>query len=360
MLFSNLATFLLLPAAIRAAAVSNSTGACNNSPSLCSKPYDQVTYLGAHDSPFLRDESTDFSTSGNQYYNSTVQLSAGVRLLTAQVQNPEDSNALHVCHTSCDLLDAGTLRDWLAEVRTWMESNPNEVVTLLLVNGAEATGSALTAQYEAAGLASLSYTPSGSSSTSQDWPTLQTLIDSGTRLINFVPDLNDDSGAAYLMNQWNYVFENDYENTSPTDYSCEVNRPANFVGRTSEAISKGRMPLMNHFLYAQSGGENSLFTIQEPNATYTPTTNGDSGTGNLETAADACKQEYGRAPSFILTDFFNVGPAIATVDRLNGVSNPVGRRRVSTANEAPSSGAAAMSRMMWGLSVPLLCAYALL
>jgi hypothetical protein len=40
--------------------------ACNNSPDLCRRSYSSITHLGAHDSPFLRDESTNFSDSGNQ------------------------------------------------------------------------------------------------------------------------------------------------------------------------------------------------------------------------------------------------------------------------------------------------------
>lgn len=362
MSFFSLATFLLLPAAIRAAAITNSTIACNNSPSLCSKAYDQVTYLGAHDSPFVRDAATDYSTSGNQYYNSTVQLSAGVRLLTAQVQLPDDSQELHVCHTSCDLLDAGTLSNWLIEVRTWVESNPNEVVTLLLVNGANADASTLAAQYEAAGITtSLAYTPSASTSATQEWPTLQSLIDSGTRLINFVPDLNDNSAAPFLMNEWDYIFENDYDNSSPTEYSCDVNRPAGLIGKTSQAISNGMMPLVNHFLYHTDPG--SIFSIESPNSTYVGTTNSpQQGTGTLGTAASTCKQYYGRAPSFLLVDFWSVGPAIATVDRLNGVTDAVGRTRVSTANEAPTSDATSLrsrSFLISSLGLALLSAYVL-
>ena len=42
MLYTNLASFLLLPAVIRFAAAK---AACNNSPDLCDLTYDQVTYL---------------------------------------------------------------------------------------------------------------------------------------------------------------------------------------------------------------------------------------------------------------------------------------------------------------------------
>ena len=202
MLSKSLCPLLLLPTVIRAAYINSTTSSstCNNSPSLCSRAYDEITYLGAHDSPFVRDASTDYSASGNQYYNSTAQLSAGVRLLTAQVQLAGNSgNELHVCHTDCDLLDAGSLSSWLAEVRTWMDSNTNEVVTLLLVNGASASATDLAAAYQTAGITtSLAYIPAGSTAQTQQWPSLQTLINSGTRLINFVDALDDNSAGTVL------------------------------------------------------------------------------------------------------------------------------------------------------------------
>ena len=295
----NLASLLLLPAAIRAAVLnSTSTTACNNSPNLCSKAYNEVTYLGAHDSPFLRDASTDYSTSGNQYYNTTVQLSAGVRLLTAQVQTPDSSTALHVCHTSCDLLDAGSLSDWLGEVRSWMDSNPNEVVTVLIVNGASASASDLAAAYQAAGLTNLAYTPTGSTSQTQDWPTLQSLITSGRRLVNFVDSLDDNSGAPYLMHQYDYIFQNNYDVSTPSEFSCEANAPST---DTAGLISNDMMPLMNHFLYHVDTG---FIKIDSPNSSYVGTTNAPSGgIGNLGSTANTCKQYYGRAPSYIVVDF---------------------------------------------------------
>jgi hypothetical protein len=112
--------------------------ACNNSPKLCSKPYDQITHLGAHDSPFLRDSSTGFSTFGNQFFNTTVQLDAGVRLLSAQVHVASNTETkareLHLCNSSCALFDVGAVSAWLWEIRTWVDANPFDIVTLVLVN----------------------------------------------------------------------------------------------------------------------------------------------------------------------------------------------------------------------------------
>ena len=77
----------------------------------------------------------EISTSGNRVghrtrltpgrnVNTTAQLSAGVRLLTAQVHN--NNGAWHLCHSSCILLDAGTLSKWLAEIKAWMDDNPHD------------------------------------------------------------------------------------------------------------------------------------------------------------------------------------------------------------------------------------------
>jgi hypothetical protein len=99
--------------ALNAVFASDTERACNNSPELCNVNYGRAVHLGAHDSPYLSDASTGFSSFGNQFYNSTVQLGAGVRLLTAQVHislNPvSKAHELHLCHTSCALFDVGSL-----------------------------------------------------------------------------------------------------------------------------------------------------------------------------------------------------------------------------------------------------------
>lgn len=58
----------LLPLAL-AKPLNVRTTACNNSPDLCDQSYGEITHLGAHDSPFVRDSSTDDSIAGDQYVN---------------------------------------------------------------------------------------------------------------------------------------------------------------------------------------------------------------------------------------------------------------------------------------------------
>ncbi|KAF2438322.1 hypothetical protein P171DRAFT_158626 [Karstenula rhodostoma CBS 690.94] len=305
--------------------------ACNNSPSLCSRAYNNITHLGAHDSPFVRDKSTSFSTSGNQYYNSTVQLDAGVRLLSAQVHKNNSASGAdkwRLCHSTCDLLDAGSLTNWLKEIKTWMDANKNEVVTVLIVNSDSAPASDIGAQFASSGIDSYAYTPP-STSVPKTWPTLQSLINNGTRLMTFVASLKETSPQyPYLMDEFTYVFENDFENESPTNYTCTPDRP---TGLTTSSTG-GRMFLMNHFLYSTA-----LFGIQQPNSTYVNVTNAETGVGSLGARLDNCTGVYGRAAQFVLVDFFNVGPAMKSVDQANGVSGATGRKSVSTAQ--PDEGA---------------------
>lgn len=314
--------------------------ACNNAESLCDKSYGNVTLLGAHDSAFLSDSTTSYSTSGNQYYNSTVQLSAGVRLLTAQVHHYTDNNAdeWHLCHSSCTLLDAGKLSDWLSEIKTWMDANTNEVVTILLVNSDDASASVLASEFSTSGIDDYAYTPDSTTEAPSEWPTLREMISNNTRLVTFIAslDASTNTAAPYLLDEFTFLYENSYDNTSPSNYSCSPDRPTSLKGQTQTAAEGDRLFLMNHFLYSTSA-----FGIESPNTTYLDTTNSANATGatgSLGAAAAECSTTYGKAPWAVLVDFFNVGPAIDTVDNLNGVSgSTTGRTTVSTAKVTESN-----------------------
>ncbi|KIW15836.1 hypothetical protein PV08_05886 [Exophiala spinifera] len=311
-------------ASVSSHSLSSRAQACNNSPDLCSKPYNSVVHLGAHDSPFVRDASTGFSTSGNQYYNTTVQLSAGVRLVSAQVHRT--NSQWHLCHTSCELLDAGLLSDWLKTIKTWLDNNPNEVVTVLLVNSDNARPAELHAEFLDADIVDQAYVPSSITTPPETWPTLQEIIAGGKRLMTFVaswnltdPELN--ATTSYMMDEFTFIFENPFDNTNSSDFTCEPDRPSSLKNNVQAAISSNRMPLVNHFLYSTGA-----FDIETPDVDKINVTNGaGNSVGSLGGTLSQCNSEYGRVPTFTLVDFFDQGPAIDSVDKLNGVTDPVGR-----------------------------------
>jgi hypothetical protein len=315
--------------------VSAAERACNNSPTLCGISYDEVTHLGAHDSPFLSDASTGFSSFGNQFFNSTVQLDAGDRLLTAQVHastNPKTKmRELHLCHTSCALFDVGPFSRWLLEIRLWLDRNPNEVVTLVLVNYQFVSAREIQAEYSKADLAHYGYVPPNvttapppSSEFNKTWPTLGNMIDKGERLVTFINALAADrENAPYLLNAFDFVWENAYAITSASAFTCTPDRPSNTTS-IAEARASGKLFLMNHLLYWQQA-----FGIQLPDRRVITSTNSWDGPGGLGAHIRRCADQVGRQPTFVIVDFFNIGPAIKSVDVFNKLKRPVGRISVS-------------------------------
>jgi hypothetical protein len=304
------------------AAASNSASvvACNNSPSLCNRSYSNITHMGAHDSSFLRDASTSNSIAGNQYFNATVALDAGIRLLQVQVHDLDGT--IEMCHTLCTLLDAGPLQDWLVDVRFWMDNNPNEVVTLLIVNSDGKGAADFGSVFEASGISKYGYTPSG-----DGWPTLQSMIAAKTRLVTFIASITASSAYPYLLSEFDHVFETDYEITSLSGFNCTLGRPSTQPS-ASAALSAGLLPLMNHFAYKDLGSSILIPDVDDVATTNSPST---STIGALGLHAQTCSSEWGFKPTFVLVDFFSEGPAIKTADTLNGVTNPVGRKN-STAD----------------------------
>lgn len=205
-----------------------------------------------------------------------------------------------------------------------MDNNPNEVVTILLVNSDNAPASALDSEFKAANITSYTYTPPSTTIAIKTWPTLQDMISNNTRLVTFVASLPPSSNtvAPYLLDEFTFVFENNYDVKSLSNFTCTPDRPPAVRGNTQMAITSGRLPLMNHFLYTQQA------FFQTPDYGNITTTNAQNGAiGNLGGAAANCTTIYGKAPTYILVDFFDQVSAISTVDALNGIT-PVGRAAV--------------------------------
>lgn len=305
--------------------------ACNNSPSLCDRKYSEVTHLGGHNSAFVRDDTTNDSVAGNQYYNATRALDAGLRLLQAQVHY--ENNTLRLCHSSCSLLDAGPLEDWLGAVKTWMDANQNDVVTVLLVNSDSKEASEFGDAFDGSGISEYGYEPEGDSKTS--WPTLAKMINDNKRLVSFVTNIEESTEHPYLLDEFTYVFETPFEVTTPGGFNCSVDRPSD-LDSGSSAINDGMLPLMNHFLYQDLGGG---LGIMLPDVGEIENTNSDqeSKAGQLGRHASECKEEWNQNPTFILVDFFDEGNTLDVADSLNSIKSTEGR-------EDPQSRAAATGR----------------
>lgn len=211
------------------------------------------------------------------------------------------------------------------------------VVTILLVNSDNASAENLHAEFQAANIVSYAYVPTSTTSAISTWPTLQDLISQSKRLIVFVASLDSSTNkvAPYLLDEFVFIFENPFDVTSPSNFSCLPDRPTALKGNVNSAVESRRLPLMNHFLYSTQA-----FGIEIPDYGNITNTNAQTGSvGNLGGASTECKTLYGRAPAFILVDFFEQGSAISTVDSLNGITAvgriPVAEIKMTTTNSSP-------------------------
>ncbi|KAL6867910.1 PLC-like phosphodiesterase [Trichoderma novae-zelandiae] len=315
---------------------SNSSQVCNNSPVLCDRHYNDITYMGAHDSAFLRDASTGNSIAGNQFLNATLALDAGLRLLQAQVHN--ENGTLRLCHTSCGLLDAGPLEAWLALVNDWVVGHPSDVVTILLVNSDNVDVSQYAAAYQQSGLGKFGFVPPSAT----QWPSLRDMIANSTRVVSFITNIKASSAAPYLLPEFDYVFETPFTVLSLDGFNCTVDRPSD-AGTASHAFSQGFMGLVNHFKDQEiTTGLNIPDTenIALVNSADT------SAAGNLGQHIQQCNGEWNHRPSFVLVDFWDQGSAVKAADDSNGVSRATGRTNVGTGSVSVAEEVAQVQRVL--------------
>lgn len=157
---------------------------CNGRPEYCNRSYSNITFIGSHDSPFVGKLPQQ-----NQNIGIKAQLDMGIRYLQAQTHHSIiDNNILELCHTSCFLEDAGTLKFFLVTVKRWLDAHPNEVVTILLTNGDSVDITEFGDTFAKSGIDSYAFVPSSSSNklSIDDWPTIGELISTGKRLVVFL------------------------------------------------------------------------------------------------------------------------------------------------------------------------------
>ncbi|KAH8685744.1 PLC-like phosphodiesterase [Tricladium varicosporioides] len=277
---------------------SASSATCNGHTELCNRKYSNVSQIGTHDSAFVGILPTD-----NQGVSVTDQLNAGIRFLQAQTHY--FLGTLRMCHTTCWEKDAGLVVDYLKTVRTWMDANPNEVVTLLLTNGDNVDVTKFGTAMNSAGLTKYAYTPPKKLAMNE-WPTLQELISANTRLVMFMDYHADTSKVPYILDEFSYLWETHYDVTDPNFADCSIDRPPNSNG-------DGLMYIVNHFL------DVDILGILIPDNIHDQRTNAATGPGSIGDQADRCTQKWSRRPNFVLVDYFENGNVFAAQNTLNGL-----------------------------------------
>ncbi|KAJ7084558.1 PLC-like phosphodiesterase [Mycena belliarum] len=324
---------------------------CNGRAEFCSRLYSNVTYVGAHDS--FAFSADPFALARDQEVDIPTQLSLGVRLL--QVQAHMNGNVLHFCHTSCNLFDGGSVLSYLKLVKTFLDANPDEVLTLLFTNPEGLSPATVWKPlFDAAGLTNLTYVPPSLPVKQNAWPTLGSMLDSGTRVVVFLDSQADGAHPTpTLLPEFSMIWETPFSVTNAS-FPCSVDRIH------GPLATEEHMYLINHSLNTNIIPIGDGVIIPDP--LDAPHTN---GVPSILAHANECAPlGGGRAPSFVLLDFVNLGAGFQAADVLNGVS-PTGSASASrnaTATSGPSSqsGAALQRNLIQSyLTLALILALAL-
>ncbi|KAF9135472.1 hypothetical protein BGW39_002617 [Mortierella sp. 14UC] len=271
---------------------------CNGYAELCTKTFDQVSYATTHNAYAYTPPG---ALAINQNNNITTQLKDGIRAFMLDAYNVPSgaTNDIELCHSGCGLLDAGPLSKVLGQFKTFMDQNPNEVISIFWENAANLAPARFQTVYQAAGLNDYLYTQQAGT----PWPTLSSMISSKKRLLNFV-DSGADTSVPWLMAEYDFIFETPYAVTKGQEYPCTIDRP--------KGEDRG-MYVMNHFISGPVSVGGQSFDLPQSGAAAQ--TNGP----DLAAHANKCTSTFNKIPNFIAVDFYEQGSLLSTVAQLNGV-----------------------------------------
>lgn len=306
--------------------------ACNGSPVLCDRRYDQVSFPATHNSMAAADQPGWFLAE--QPDGVIDQLDAGIRgflidtwygqatsrpgvianteathakaLAQAEAEYgadviasalrlrqgaglvPEGPTAAYLCHALC-VLGSTKWEPLMVQVREWLQEHPRQVITFILQ---DEVSPATTAQvFSAAGLMPYVYTPSAEGT----WPTLEQMIDSGHRVV--VMNENQGGGRQYpwQMSAFEELQDTPFDARQASDFSCRLNR----------GPATAPLFLVNHWLN-QSLSRVSASRLANSDAV-------------LGARLDQCQRERGLLPNFVAVDNYDQGDLFGQVRRLNGL-----------------------------------------
>ena len=222
----------------------------------------------------------------NQNFGITRQLDDGIRGLMLDTYEYEGD--LWLCHTTC-IAGKQRLVEGLEEITTFLQANPEEVVSIIFEN--YITHAQTASAFEDSGLIEFVY----AHEVGAPWPILGALIAAGTRLVVFQEKMPQEDEFPWLMNIWEHAWETPFSFSAPEDFNCEPNRgnPAN------------PLFLLNHFLTGPFGGSAEFAEMVNYNPLFID-------------RANECQDVNEDFANFVAVDFYDIGDLFDVVGELNG------------------------------------------
>ena len=221
------------------------------------------------------------NVAANQAFPVIDQLNDGIRMLQGQTHYNSTTNTISYCHTSCDLLDAGTAQDYFTDVTRWVRQHPYDVITLLIGNSDLIGVGNYTTPLVDSGLSRYAYIPPVVPMDISSWPTLEEMILTQKRVVIFMDYNANQTKVPYILDEFSQMWETPF---SPTNQSfpCTVDRPPDLAPKDANA----RMYMANHNLNTQISLAGISLLV--PTLTLLNETNAEKGPGSLGSMADDC------------------------------------------------------------------------
>jgi hypothetical protein len=261
---------------------------CNGHAELCDRPYDQIAFAATHNAQAAAEYGYS-AINRNQTSGIETQLADGIRCLLLDVY--EDAGEHVLCHGRCELAKTSHL-DALVILRSFLEQNPHEVLTIIYEDHLSARG--IADDFATAGLEPYLYTHREGA----PFPTLRQMIDAGARLV--VTAENAKPPPTWLHHVWDLAWDTPYSFHSLEEMSCTPNR-----GDAAHPLF-----LLNHWV---SSGIGNIYLPSEDRSKAA------NAYDVLLGRAERCRNESGRIPNFVAVDFYEHGDLLRVVDALNGL-----------------------------------------
>jgi len=259
---------------------------CNGDPNVCNRRYNEVCYVTTHNA---------YNYSGpfqgpNQTFPVSQQMTDGVRAFMLDVYMLFGKPTMYHGALTVGTLGNEPLEDVLVDIRSFIEQNPNEVITLIFE--CYITADEMDTVFTSAGLKPYLH----EQDSMQPWPTLQDMINSGKTLVVF-SDVDDaGTGQGWYHYMWDYQVETDYSAKSRADFSCDFNR--------GDSINE--LFIFNHFITDAITGTGEYDSAVAINANP-----------YLIDRANQCITEKAKFINYLTVDFYETGDVFATKNSLN-------------------------------------------
>lgn len=201
-----------------------------------------------------------------------------------QGQTHYENNTMWFCHTSCNLLNAGTVEDYLRTVYEWVSTHPYDVITILLGNSDNVNVENYTAPIQNSGLGRYVYEPPKVPMGLDDWPTLSQMILTQKRVVFFLDYNANQTAVPYILDEFSQMWETPFSPTNAS-FPCDVQRPPGLSSRDA----RNRLYMANHNLNTEVNI--GTFELLIPNTALLNETNNVEGNVSLGSMAEECTGE---------------------------------------------------------------------